>query len=558
MPDISKIKLPGSGGTYDIKDAVARSMISGGITFIICWSATNYASTTAPTTATLAGIPKDVVVYYNNGASSATGTLVAAETTKAKFYLVYSKTQAGNLDTFNEYVTVEDGTDHFWEKIGDTQIDLSNVVTDVSLSKQTDVVLGEGTTFRNGSSTVTLGTPTKDDVLGASTTFTGSATGGNVALNSTYLSAEANGTATAVTGYTPTTDTFLKSASSEKSKLVTTSITPTNGTESVSKVTKTASKLVLGSVTGTNGTDTATLVTDKVDGKLVTTSIPNVTGNTMVTIPNVTGNTSVTASKISSNGSVTANKSTWTFAMGTAAGETETLIISGGNGSDVTATNTAYSDVTASNTTLGTALSASKVTLGTAITAATGAVTSTGTGSAVVSSFTATDKTLAKVASSATTIATGAVASNGTGADVVTAVTISDKTVAKAGTPITVATGSVDAEGTGADVVTDVTVGTTASALTGLGTPATATTLTGVKLQSNTTTATGRVQVVTSKGTVTQPTITVTAETNDTVSAVTALPSSGNTAAAQTITVGTNDKVTVLKDTTDVNVTKGA
>ena len=43
MADISKIKLP-SGNEYDIKDAVAREMISGGISFIISWTATDYAS----------------------------------------------------------------------------------------------------------------------------------------------------------------------------------------------------------------------------------------------------------------------------------------------------------------------------------------------------------------------------------------------------------------------------------------------------------------------------------------------------------------------------------
>ena len=665
MPDISRIKLP-SGNYYDIKDAVAREMISGGVSFIVGWDGTSTPDATK--------IPAGVKVTYNS--TEYTGTLATTTAQAGAFYLVKSSTQAGIKDAYDEYVVVKpdtsDSTTWYWEKIGDTQIDLTDVVTDVDLSKQTDVVLGEATTFTNGSSTVTLGTPTKDNVLGEDTTFTATASGGNVALNSTYLSAEGNGTASVVTGYTPSSDTFLKSASAETSKLVTasitpvngtesvskvtktasklvttsitptdgtesvskvtktasklvtTSITPTNGTESVSKVTKTASKLVTTNVTGTNGTDTASLVSNKVDGKLVTTTIPNVTGNTSVSIPNVTGNTSVTASKISSNSSVTANKSNWSFTMGTASGETETLIIGGGNGSDVTATNTAYSDVTASNTTLGTALSASKVTLGTAITAATGAVASTGTGSAVVSSFDTTDKTLAKVGSavtvatgsvastgtgsdivtavtisdktvakagsavtvatgevdangtgtdiitgvtisdktvakagSAVTVATGAVNANGAGSDIVTGVTISDKTVAKAGTAITVATGEVDEEGTGSDIVTGVTVGTTATALTGLGTPTKSTVLTGVKLQSNNSTATGRVQVITGKGTVTQPTITVTADTNDIVSAVTALPTSGNTAAAQTITVGTNDKVTVLKSTTDVSVTKG-
>jgi len=34
MPEISRVQLP-SGGIYDIKDATARQMISGGVSFII-------------------------------------------------------------------------------------------------------------------------------------------------------------------------------------------------------------------------------------------------------------------------------------------------------------------------------------------------------------------------------------------------------------------------------------------------------------------------------------------------------------------------------------------
>jgi hypothetical protein len=48
---------------------------------------------------------------------------------------------------------------------------------------------------------------------------------------------------------------------------------------------------------------------------------------------------------------------------------------------------------------------------------------------------------------------------------------------------------------------------------------------------------------------------TITVGTNDKVTAVTGIGT--GTAAAQKITVGTNDKVTVLKNTTDVSVTKG-
>lgn len=334
MADISKITLP-SGNTYEIKDAVARQMIAGGMSFIVAWD-----GTAAPV---VADIPAGVKVVYNE--TEYTGTL-SAETTgegthaqPGAFYLVKSSTQqSGSNDVYNEYVPAGETGSKFWEKLGDTQIDLTNVVTGVSLSKQTDVVLGEGTTFTASGTTV-----------------------------------GANGTAAAVTGYTnPASDTFVKSVSAE---------------------------------TGKN---------------LVTTTVPNVTGNSDVSVPNITSNTSVTA-----------NKSTWSFTMGSGSGNTETLIIGGGNGSDVSATNTA----------LGTAATASKVTLGTAKTVATGETSTTGTGDAVV---------------------------------------------------------------------TGVTVGSSASALTGLGTPSTETVLTGVQ--------------------------------------VTAQP---------TISVGENDEVTVLTDSTNVNVTKG-
>ena len=481
MAEISRIKLP-SGNSYEIKDAVARQMISGGVSFIIAWDGTD-----APV---VANIPEGVIVKYNS--TNYTGTLTADSAEAGAFYLVKSSINPSSetLDIYDEYVPVGTTGSKVWEKIGDTQVNLSDVVTGVSLSKQTDVVLGEATTFTNGTSTVTFSGGTTDKVLGEATTFSVSKPTVTVTPSTTNIKGTAsgtavgaNGTAAAVTGYpNTTTDTFVKSVSAETGKnLVTTSIVPTNGTESVSKVTKTASKLV-------------------------TTTIPNVTGNSNVSIPNVTGNSAVTA-----------NKSTWTFTMGTG-NDSETLIIGGGNGSDVTAT----------NTTLGTNLSASKVTLGTAITAATGAVASTGTGS-----------------------------------DIVTAVTISDKTVAKAGSAVTVATGATDENGTGDAVVTGVTVGTSGSALTGLGTPSTANALTGVKvtaqptiaLATGATAGTGVISVATGISSTTVGDQSITVGTNDKVTAVTGIGT--GTAAAQKITVGTNDKVTVLKSNTDVAVTKG-
>jgi len=451
MPEISRVQLP-SGGIYDIKDATARQMISGGVSFIIAWDGS---STPVP-----GNIPAGVTVNYQG--TDYVGTMSASSATAGAFYLVKSDKESseGTLDIYDEYVPVGPTDSRTWEKIGDTRVDLSNVVTNVSLNKQTDTVLGSGTTFTAASSTVTFsgsttdvalgegttfalssgavthGTPTTDSVLGTGTTFTVTDPTITVTPAQTFLGATASGANTAwnskdqktvVTGYaSPTTDTFVKSVSAETNK------------------------------------------------NLVTTTVPNVTGNS----------------------DVTANKSTWTFTMGTG-DASETLIIGGGNGSDVTA---------------------SKVTLGSAITVATGATSTTGTGDAVV---------------------------------------------------------------------TGVTIGSSASAITALGTPSTAdvvgasstftVTQPTVALASNTSTATGRVQVTTGITSATatggavsasgdtvnaiigMPTSTVgtgiTVGTNDKVTAVTNIGT--GTAAAQTITVGTNDQVDALTNTTTLNVTYG-
>lgn len=137
-------------------------------------------------------------------------------------------------------------------------------------------------------------------------------------------------------------------------------------------------------------------VSAETNKKLVTTTVPNVTGNTNVTIPNVTGNTNVSIPNVTSVGAA----STWGFAMGTG-DNSETLIISGANGSAPTL-GTALS---ASKVTLGTALSASKVTLGTAKTVATGATDANGTGDAIV-----TGVTIGESASAVTSIGTATAA----------------------------------------------------------------------------------------------------------------------------------------------------
>lgn len=200
MPEISKIKLP-SGNEYDIKDATARQMISGGVSFIIAWDGS--------TTPVVGDIPAGVKVVYSG--TTYTGTLSASAAVAGAFYLVKSSTNPSSesLDIYDEYVPVGSAGNKSWEKIGDTQLNLTDVVTGVSLSKQTDTVLGTSTTFTVTQPTISV-TPSQT-YLGA--TASGTAVG-------------ADGTATVVTGYaTPSTDTFVKSVSAETNKnLVTTTV----------------------------------------------------------------------------------------------------------------------------------------------------------------------------------------------------------------------------------------------------------------------------------------------------------------------------------------------
>lgn len=399
MADISRITLP-TGNTYDIKDATARQMISGGVSFNVAWDGASEP--------VVENIPAGVVVTYNN--VQYTGTLSADDAVAGAFYLVKSSsTPSGQtLDIYDEYVPIGTTGAKTWEKIGDTQLNLSDVVTGVTLNKQTtDVVTG-------------YAAPASDKVIGSDATFSVTQPTITVTPTTTYLGASAtgttvgaDGTAAAITGFgAHTTDTFVKSVSAETNK------------------------------------------------KLVTTTVPNVTGNTTVAVPSITGNSQVTA-----------NKSTWSFTMGSG-DAAETLIIGGGNGNDVTAT----------NTTLGTNLEATKVTLGTAI-----------------------------------TVATGDTASNGSGDSIVTGVTI----------------------------------GSSAAAITALGTPSTSNVLTGVKvtaqptisLASNGTTATGRVQVATGITSATATNGAVAWSNKDETTVLTGLGSATTTS--------------VLNNNTSITVTKG-
>lgn len=109
MAEISKITLP-TGTTYDIKDATARQMASAGMSFVI---STDAAST-----------PKDI--EWDDDGSTVTGTLTASSSTSGIFYLV-PITTSGDSDIYAEYITVKVGNNYSWEKVGTTDIDLSNL-----------------------------------------------------------------------------------------------------------------------------------------------------------------------------------------------------------------------------------------------------------------------------------------------------------------------------------------------------------------------------------------------------------------------------------------------
>lgn len=247
MPDISKITLP-SGNTYDIKDAVARQAIAGGVAFVTAWNGKS-----APV---VANIPEGVVVTYNNTAY--TGTLSADASQAGSFYLVKSDTQKDGNDVYDEYVAVGEIGSKTWEKLGDTQIALSDLgelayKDAVTLNKGAgDVVLGEGTSFTNSSSAVTFSGTQTDKALGSNATFTTTVTPAT-----TNIKATASGTAVAPSG----TATFVKSYPGTTSKLATTSIPNVTGNTNVSipNVTSVGSASTWNFAMGT-GNDSETLI----------------------------------------------------------------------------------------------------------------------------------------------------------------------------------------------------------------------------------------------------------------------------------------------------------
>lgn len=360
MPEISKIVLPGSAQAYDIKDATARSLISGGVSFIIAW---NGSSTPA-----VANIPYGVQVVYNS--TTYTGTLAASSSTMGKFYLVKSSTlpSEDSLDIYDEYVTIENGSTYFWEKLGDTKANVSGLITDVTVagtsvkSGNTAVIPKAGSSW--GAIKAALqGDPGNSSLqltVDSSVNRTIWASSGVVKVplirtDTGYLNPyDLPVATTSVQGAMSATDkTKLDSALTSASLAkdtdsvlgADTTFTLTRPTISAGATTRYLSASASGTAVGADGTANAiTGISGSVGvprsalntSKLATTSIPNVTS--------------------------VGSASSWTFTMGDGTTyDTETLVINGSNSTTPT--------------------------LGTAITAATGSLSSSGSGSSVVTGY---------------------------------------------------------------------------------------------------------------------------------------------------------------------------
>lgn len=267
MAEISRITLP-SGNTYDIKDATARSMISGGVSYIIAWAGN--------ATPDVSKIPAGVVVTYSS--TDYTGTLSPEGIDAGAFYFV--KNTGSSPNGYDEYVSVGTAGSKYWEKLGTRDVDLSGLgelayKDTVTLSKgDGDNVLGEATTFTAAASAVSFSGGTTDKCLGSGATFTTSVTPTTTNIKATASGAAvgANGTASVVTGYeSPSTDTFVKSYPGATSKLATTTVPNVTGNTDVSipNVTSAGSASTWAFAMGT-GTDAETLIISGANGSAPT------------------------------------------------------------------------------------------------------------------------------------------------------------------------------------------------------------------------------------------------------------------------------------------------
>lgn len=547
VPVIEKIKLP-SGNSYYIADREIRDVvdtlsqtIAGGVSFTVAWDGTS--------TPVVANIPAGVKVVYNS--TTYTGTLSANNAAPGAFYLVKSSTTPSDQtqDVYDEYVPVGADGSKTWEKIGDTQVDLSDTVKNVTLTKSTDTVIGTDATFTVTQPSVTLATDstsgtgkvqvvtgissataTGDGITvltGLGTKSTASVIGGSSTFTVTQPSVTLSTNASSGTGRVQVVTGVSGELSASEVNAVTDLGTPSStylvGSASGANVawnSKDATTVVTG--IGTSSTDTFIKTLSTTTSKLATTTITGVSGST--TASSATAATSQTTAK--GTGTTSTDNTNWLKNISVSNG-----VLTIGAASMDTQTTTQY---------------------------------------------TFTSVTVPKAASAATRVATGAVNTN---------------------------------DANGASVVISASAGSTANAVTALGTISTdsvigdgatfTVTQPGISLSTNASSGTGRVKVLTGLGTPTTATVlgnessvTVTPTTTYLVGSASGANVAWNSKDAKTVVTGytpttdtalgdettitvtptttyikgsasganvawnSKDSVTVLKNDTDVNVTK--
>lgn len=282
VPVIEKITLP-SGNTYFIADREIRDVVdalsqtvAGGVSYIIAWD-----GTAEPT---VGNIPAGVKVSYNG--TEYTGTLVANNATPGAFYLVKSATQVDSKDVYDEYVPVGPDGNKAWEKIGDTQLDLTDVIKNVTLVKQTDTVIGTDATFKITQPTILLSAE----------------------------SASATGRVGVITALgTPNTSDVATSVTPTTQKLATTTVTGVNGSTKPNVVQGRTSQ------TTTTGAGTAsTTNTDWLKGVSVSNGVLTIGAATMNTQTTYSANapTQITVPTAASSATTVATGATTTTGSG--------------------------------------------------------------------------------------------------------------------------------------------------------------------------------------------------------------------------------------------------
>ena len=411
---ISQVTLPGSDGTYNIKDASAWSAIGK------LWS-------------TISQGTLELVVL---GPGDELPT--ASESTKGKIYLKPDTTHNPSTnDVYDEYVTVKKGTNSYeWEKIGNTDVNLNQYslkththTVNISIGVKSHSYTPKGTvsnpTF-TGTKFDSSGNYTPKGTVETDTTESKSATVSATSGAATYTPA---GTVEKP-DFTGTEGDVTVSGTVNSATGSGTAASAGTHTHSVSSTTK-----YLHSIKVPTGFSTTAVLTDVSTSKLNTTKITGAKGtDTVHDTP-----TLVTTKYGSASDWNEGSASDWSFSVAS-----ETLTISGGNG---TAPSLTITDVS-----VGTGLQAGTsktfaIAADSATTVATGFVSTVGKGATVAISAGSTTNAYTGISSSTASFTLDTTASDGSA--VITSVNASTGSAGAHTHSLDVSVGNVTVQSTG-------------------------------------------------------------------------------------------------------------